>query len=781
MAQDKTPFPTREEILDFLKSSTGKITKREIARAFHVRGPDKVQLKKLLREMAEDGLIDKEDGTRAFRAAGRLPGVTVIQFAGLDGDGHALARPANWRGSDTPPRIEVQERTSKRGPTLGPGDRALARLECVRDEPPLYHAHVMKLLKPVEDGMLGVFKGGDNGGNVHPVDKKNRDEYRVAPEHTAGAQDGELVMAEQKGRKGRRSGPLQAVVRERLGDLNSPKSISLIAIHAHGIPMDFPEEVERAAESAKPVTLSGRTDLRAIPLITIDPADARDHDDAIFAEPDTDPKNPGGWHVIVAIADVAHYVPFGTALDREARKRGNSCYFPDRVVPMLPEALSAGLCSLKPHEDRACLACHMWFTVDGRKIRHTFERGLMRSHANVSYSEAQRALDGDPTPLTEPLLEPVLKPLHAAWSALMEARAKRGPLELDLPERRIELDEAGRVQSIVLRERYDAHRIVEEFMISANVAAAEALEDKRVPAVYRVHDEPPMAKLEALREFLDSLGLKLAKGAVMRPALFNGILGQVTDAPEEPLVNEVILRSQTQALYDTENRGHFGLALARYSHFTSPIRRYADLLVHRGLIKAYTLGEDGLSGGDLDVLAETCEHISSTERRAMTAERDSIDRYLAAYLGEREGEEFPGRISGVSRFGLFVTLEPSGGDGLIPISQIGGDFYRLDDSGHSLVGDRFGTRYRIGDRVDVRLLEANAYTGGLRLELILDKNSPDYRESEGKRARRRSSGRPPGGEKRSRGKKPGTHRGAPKAGRKPAKGGPAGSARPQGR
>ncbi len=731
-------FPTSDDILTFLREGNGKITKRELARAFQIKGPDKVLLKKLLREMLNDGLIAQDAG-RALRPADRLPGVQVVEFSGLDKHGDALLRPVKWDRSEPAPTIYLSDDKRKKHPALGPGDRALVRLIPIKDDPPTYRAQILKLLKASPRSILGVFHGGENGGRIHPIDKKNRDEYWVDRDDVRGAVDGELVTAEPVLRRRRDMGPKRARVRERLGDVSDARSISMIAIHAHDIPNEFPENVLQEADNAKPVTLDKREDLRQIPLITIDPVDARDHDDAIWAEPDTDPKNPDGWHTLVAIADVAHYVRPESALDREATKRGNSCYFPDRVVPMLPEALSAGLCSLKPGEDRACMAVHMWFDKNGNKLRHKFVRGLMNSHANITYARVQAALDGAPDAEAEPLLKPVLEPLHNAFKALMTARAKREPLDLDLPERKIELDDQGHVRGISLRERFDAHRIVEEFMIAANVAAAEELEKKRTAAMYRVHEEPPMDKLESLREFLASLDLKLTKGAVMMPRLFNGILNKVQDTAHEHLVNQVVLRSQTQAYYSPDNRGHFGLALPKYAHFTSPIRRYSDLLVHRGLIRALGLGDDGLTDAEIEEMEGIGEQISATERRAMAAERDSTDRYMASYLADHVGDEFIGRITGVTRFGLFVELEPSGGDGLIPISEIGNDYYFHDEALHALVGEKTGQTFKLGDKVDVRLTEANRFTGGLKLELTGSDNDPQMKNLKFMRKRGRRS------------------------------------------
>ena len=724
----EAPMPGREEILEFLRNSQGKITKREIARAFHIKGSDKIYLKKLLRDMTDEGLIAK-DLSRALRPAGQLPSVIVAEFAGTSHDGEALLKPVgenDKKGQN--PLIYLAERGRGKGPAMGSGDRALVRLQVLEQEPPVYRATIIKRLSVGMKTILGVFHGNENGGRVTPVERKVREEWAIDAADMGGAKDGELVLADALpyNKRQMQRGLKKARVKERLGDIAAPKSISLIAIHAHGIPTEFPDEAIAQAEAAKAVSLDGRTDLRDIPLITIDPVDARDHDDAIFAECDNDPANPGGWHMIVAIADVSHYVRPGMTLDKEARKRGNSCYFPDRVVPMLPEALSNGLCSLKPDADRACMAVHIWLDAAGNKIRHRFVRGLMRSRANISYHDAQNALDGIASDHTDPWLEPVLRPLHSAWQALMKARAKRGPLELDLPERRIQIGEDGKIASIQLRERFDTHKIVEEFMIAANVCAAEELEKHHVPAMYRVHDVPPMDKLESLREFLGSLDLNFAKGQVLKPHLFNGILSQVKGSDNEHLVNEVILRSQTQAYYSPDNAGHFGLALMRYAHFTSPIRRYADLIVHRGLIRALGFGPDGLGDDEMQTMHETGEHISDTERRAMAAERDSTDRYMAAYLGDQVGTVFNARVRGVTRFGLFAELEPFGGDGLIPISTLVHDYYVHDEAAHALVGERTGHRYSLGDRLEVKLTEANKYSGGLKLEIVGGVDLPDF-------------------------------------------------------
>jgi ribonuclease R len=531
----------------------------------------------------------------------------------------------------------------------------------------------------------------------------------------AGAKDGELVVVEPIARHG--AGGPHARILDRLGSMNEPKTVSLIAIHAHGIPTEFPREAIEDAQAAKPIPPAGRTDLRKIPLITIDPEDARDHDDAVWAGPDPDSANKGGHIVIVAIADVAHYVRAGSALDREAQKRGNSVYFPDRVVPMLPEALSADLCSLRENEERACLAVRMVFDASGVKRRHEFLRGLMRSAARLTYAQAQTAFDGKPDAKTAPLQANVMRPLWDAYQTLVIERNKRSPLDLDLPERRIVIGADGKIAAIGFRERLESMRLIEEFMIMANVAAAESLEKARTVLIYRVHEEPSQEKLYAFADYLKSIGISFAKGQVMKPAIFNRILARAKGTPHEEVMNDVVLRTQAQAIYAPENLGHFGLNLARYAHFTSPIRRYADLVVHRALIRGLKLGDGGLSDFESGRLKETADHISMTERRAMAAERDSVDRYVAAFMEDRVGAVFDGRITGVTRFGLFLRLKETGADGLLPIRALGTEFFRHDEKRHALVGDRTGTVYHLGDIVRVRLAEAAPLTGGLRFDL----------------------------------------------------------------
>ncbi|RWC95450.1 MAG: ribonuclease R [Mesorhizobium sp.] len=709
--------PSREEILRYIAENPDRSGKREIAKAFALRGDDRIWLKDLLRDLQDEGLLTRE--RKRLTRAGALPHVAVLDIFGRDGDGVLLAHPSEYSGAGSPPVVSIRISRGSNGPAPGIGDRVLAKT-FPTDDPagPAYTGRVMKIFEKRSDAVLGVFRVLKDGTlRIEPVERR-QPELIVDKEFQNGARNGDLVEVEPA--RASRYGLPRAKVLAVLGSLTSEKAVSMIAIHAHDIPHIFPADVIAEADAVKPAALAGREDWRGLPLITIDPADAKDHDDAVFATPDTDEKNPGGVLVTVAIADVAAYVRYGTALDREALKRGNSVYFPDRVVPMLPERISNDLCSLREGQDRPALAVRMTFAADGRKLRHSFHRVMMKSAAKLAYPQAQAAIDGMPDDKTGPILDTVLKPLWDAYAVLKRGRDGRQPLELDLPERKILLKEDGTVDRVVVPERLDAHKLIEEFMIQANVAAAETLEAKRQALVYRIHDAPSLAKQESLREFLATLSLSLARGAQMRPAQFNGILERVRGADNEALVNEVVLRSQSQAEYSPKNIGHFGLNLKRYAHFTSPIRRYADLIVHRGLIAALGLGPGGLTQQEADRLEEVSALISATERRAMAAERDTVDRLVAAHLAEHIDDRFDARISGVTKAGLFVQLPQYGADGFIPVSSLEGDYYIYDETARSLFGERTGKGYQLADRVEVRLVEVAPMAGAMRFEMLTD-------------------------------------------------------------
>jgi len=706
-------IPTKAEILAWVAEHPGLNSKRDIARAFGLKGADRVELKRLLRELADEGHLEKR--RRSFRDPERMPPVAVLEVTGPDAEGDLWARPLEWSGEGPMPRILIVPRAGD--PAMGRGERILARLTEVPGEAYSHEARLIRRIALQPRRLLGIYRAEAEGGRIVPIDKGASTEWLVRPADALGAVEGELVEAEQAGPKARMGLPRARVV-ERLGDPTAPRAVSLIAIHAHGIPDAFPEAVLAEAEAAEPTGGVRREDLRDLPLVTIDPWDARDHDDAVFAAPDDDPDNPGGHVLWVAIADVAAHVRPGSALDREARSRGNSTYFPDRVVPMLPERLSADLCSLIEGADRPVIAVRMVLDAEGNKRAHRFTRGLMRSVASLTYEQVQTAHDGQPDDATAPLLEPVIRPLYAAYAALAGARRRRQPLDLDLPERQIVLSPQGRVTSVAFRERLDAHRLIEEFMVLANVAAAETLERRKRPLLYRVHEEPSPEKLDALRDVAEAAGLTLAKGQVLRTGHLNRLLAQAADTEQAEIINMSVLRSMTQAYYAPENLGHFGLHLRRYAHFTSPIRRYADLVVHRALIAAHGWGPDGLAEDEAARLTETAEHISMTERRSMAAERDTTDRYLAAWLSDRVGAEFAGRIAGIARFGVFVRLAESGAEGFIPISTLGREYFHYDRDSQTLMGEHSGLTLGLGTPVLVRLAEAVPVTGGLILELL---------------------------------------------------------------
>jgi ribonuclease R len=735
----RSHLPSRDELIAFIREHSGNVGPREIARAFGAKNADRAAINRMLRELSNDGSIDRR--RKRLHHAGTLPPVVLADITGRDKDGEFLARPTEWDedAHGAPPTIRiVTPRRARPGEAAGVGDRALLRIERHGEDTT---ARVIKLIDRAKHRMLGIFRGlPSGGGRLAPIDKKQLGrELSIAADRSAGAIDGDLVAVEvsRSGRFGLATG----TVVERLGSIRSERAVSLIAIHAHDIPHVFSSAVVAEANAATAATLAGREDWRKIPFVTIDPPDAKDHDDAVHAVPDPDPNNKGGHIVSVAIADVAHYVRPDTALDREAARRGNSVYFPDRVVPMLPERISNDLCSLRPHEERPALAVRMVIGADGRKRSHTFHRVMIRSAARLHYEQAQLAVSGRTDEDTAPLVGPILEPLYTAYETVRRARDARGPLDLDIPERKIVLKHDGTVDRVIVPQRLEAHRLIEEFMILANVAAAETCEKARTPLIYRVHDEPSLEKLNALREFLKTLDMSLPKTGALRPDAFNQILSRVKGRDVERLVNEVVLRSQAQAEYSPDNFGHFGLNLRRYAHFTSPIRRYADLIVHRALIAGLKLGGDGLpQGTDVPALAEISANISVTERRAMKAERETADRLVAHFLADRVGATFDGHISGVTRAGLFVELDETGADGFIPARNIGDEYFRFDEPGRAFVGSAL--THRLGDPVTVELVEAAPVAGALRFRLVGHAPAAAQRAGQAPRQHRKYAERP---------------------------------------
>lgn len=733
-------LPDRETLLKFIREA-GESDKADMAKAFGLKGGERRALRDMIKSLEAEGALGKR-GRKGFSEAGALPPVGVVDVVERDPDGDLLVKLT--KGEDAPLVRLAPDRAGAVGSAPGLGDRLLVRFEALENGET--EARLIKRLGQSAHRILGVVRKANKQVRVEPVDRRSKESLTLVPAEAANLHDGDLVLAQVTVEA--RYGPKRGKVLEVVGREDQPRAASLIAIHSHGIPTGFTQDAEAEAEAAQEATLAGREDLRAVPLVTIDPPDARDHDDAVYAEPDTDPKNEGGWIVWVAIADVAAYVRADSALDREARDKGNSTYFPDRVEPMLPERLSAGLCSLRQGENRACMAVRMVFGADGRKRSHKFVRGLMRSAAKLSYEQAQRAIDGFPDDQTNPLLEPILKPLWAAFATMQKGRKARSPLAIESQERKIVLNPEGEVTSITPRASLEAHKLIEEMMVQANVCAAETLEQKKTPLIYRIHDAPSQEKVQSLAEFLQTIGMAWNKGEAPRTDRFNKLLDETREGPHSEIVNEVVLRTQMQAIYSTENIGHFGLNLDRYAHFTSPIRRYADLVVHRALIRALGLGNDGLTDRDVAQMKDTAERITYCERRSMAAERDATDRYVAAFLADRVGAEFEGRITGVTRFGLFIRLDETGADGLVPVSTLGGEFFVHDDKAHALVGERTGRRWPLGMRVQVELKEATPITGGLVFGMLsepmpVDPNAP--RPRLGVRARSNFQGPKRGG------------------------------------
>ena len=705
-------LPTKKQIQDWIKDNPKKSSKREIAKAFGIKGSMRVELKKVLKELTLSGEIDKNK--KSFKNPNQLPSVCILQMMASTSDGDLFARPVDWKGDEPEPIVLMVFRASD--PALAYGDRVLAKVSIVHDEQYQYEGRIIRVLKKTPKNTLGIFKETSEGGRILPIEKSGR-EWSVKLSDALDAKDGELVEAEQiKGK--RASGLYAARVINIVGDPSGPKAVSLIAIHQHGIPHQFPEDVLNESENSHFSVDAKREDLTKIPFVTIDPSDARDHDDAVYSHPDKDPSNIGGHVLWVAIADVAHFVKPGSALDKEARKRGNSTYFADRVVPMLPDRLSGDLCSIHEGIERPCLAVCITIDKSGKKLKQTFHRANIKSVASLNYEEVQKSVEGTVNEKVKPHFENVIKPLYECYFCLKKSKDCRQPLDLDLPERKVELFKNGRVKAVVLKERFDSHRLIEEFMILANVAAAEELSKARSEFLYRVHEEPTPEKLNALREVAQSAGFNLAKGQVLQTSHLNDLLTKSKQSDLSELISMTTLRSMSQAYYSRENFGHFGLALKKYAHFTSPIRRYSDLITHRALISSLGLGCDGLKEMDSEKLEGTAKHISDTERRSMVAERDTTDRYLASYLSEKVGNEFEGKISGVAKFGFFVRLNESGAEGIVPVRTLGTDFYYYDDRTNTLRGSETGLIIGLGQRATVRLKEVDPIAGGIAFDAL---------------------------------------------------------------
>tara|TARA_A100001011_G_scaffold143638_4_gene151763 strand:+ start:13890 stop:16085 length:2196 start_codon:yes stop_codon:yes gene_type:complete len=704
-----------KKILDFLSKQKSSVTLRKILTG--IGSKDRVGIKLIIRKLEKRGNIEKSHGKKYF-LSGKLAPVGIIEIIEIDEFGDLIAKPCNWKYQIPYPKIIIKFNKQRKSfnSILKYGDTILARLSLVSEN--TYNASVIKKLEQSKKSVIGIYEKTPNGGLLKPTDKKFRYEYTVTSDGQNGAKSGDLVLGEITSQK--KFGKNIALI-SKIFNFNkafkNQQPFSNIALHENEIPFTFNDTILEQVNNLGNFSNKLREDLRNIPLITIDDHDAKDFDDAVFAEPWKHEENSNGWHIIVAIADVAWYVREGMELDQEAFDRGNSVYFPDMVVPMLPEKLSNDLCSLKPNEDRPCLAVHIWIDGNGNMIEFKFIRGLMRSFARLNYQQVQMVIEGKADIEISKFSKDAIEPLFLAYKALCKAKNDRNPLDLELPEKRIILNNDGKISDVIQRPRYDSHKLIEEFMITANVAAATELEKKSKKFLYRIHAEPPAKNLESLRSFLKSLGYTLSKGQVLAPLNFNQILKKSKNSDVYEAITQMILRSQSQAVYSAENIGHFGLSLRRYCHFTSPIRRYSDLIVHRALISANSLGEGGFSKEDLDI-ESIAEHTSIAERRASKAERQSTDRFAAAYLSDKIGENFQGKVNGIAKFGLFISLDKIGIDGLIPIRSLSDDFYKFDERRMLLKGSRKGVTFSLGMCVKVKIKESNPISGTLLLELV---------------------------------------------------------------
>lgn len=714
----KREFPSAEEILEFISESDLPAHKSDIAKAFHIRGEARVELKQILKDLEINGLVNRK-GKNYTAVSNEIAEDCILEVAKIDKDGELIGYPVHEKKDGFVTKVYINTRDGQ----IKPGDRVSGK--CAKDETTGHYeaTNVKKIRHHSEEELVCIYKINHNGEKTFvPTDRRNRKVYFPDADQTEDLKDGDVIAVKITPSPNYETREKATLLRK-IADKSDPHAISLISINTYEIPNDFSQEAMQQAKDNSVPALGDREDLRDLPLVTIDGADARDFDDAVYAKETKD-----GFELIVAIADVSYYVRANTTLDNEAFDRGNSTYFPDRVVPMLPEGLSNDMCSLMPNVDRACMACHMTIDKEGNLKKHHFTRALMNSKARLTYAQAQNGIDfllkgdGQLDPKVKPIMDDVIKPLYNAYQAFLKARNARQCLELDLPEREVKLDrEKNIIDSITVKTRYESMKLIEEFMVAANVAAATTLE--KANCIYRVHDKPDPERLTNVRAFITELGYTLTSKEEIVSKHLNHLLQEVKGKPEAPLVNTIILRSQSQAVYGSYNIGHFGLSLEKYAHFTSPIRRYADLIVHRSLVKELGLGDGKLTEQEIAKIEEISDHISITERRSISAERDAKSRYIAMYLSDNVGATFEGRISGVTNKGLFIELDETGADGLIPMKTLDDDYYILDEQNHCLVGRRNKRVYRLAAKIKVKVAEANADKGSMIFALVDSKGA----------------------------------------------------------
>ncbi|ALP52978.1 exoribonuclease R [Candidatus Tenderia electrophaga] len=700
------PIPSRELIMEMLADEGEPMSMKRVAEALGLESETELEaLRRRLRAMERDGQLVRNRRDR-FGLVSKMQLISGRVIAHPDGFGFLVPDDG---GDD----LFLSARQMR---TLLHGDRALARVSGV-DRRGRREGTVVEVLERANNEVVGRFMLEHGIGFVAPDNKRITQDILIPPEGRGGASSGQIVVARIIEQPSNRAKPIGEIV-EVLGDHMAPGMEIDIAIRAHELPREWPPEVKdeirvfgREVEEAHK---ADREDLRDLPLVTIDGEDARDFDDAVYCE-----RQGKGWRLLVAIADVSHYVDFDSALDKEGRTRGNSVYFPGRVIPMLPEVLSNGLCSLNPKTDRLCMVCEMELTAAGAVRDFRFFEGLMRSSARLTYNEvATMVVERDMALRREhQQLVPHLDNLHELYKVFRARRDKRGAIDFETTETRIVFGTERKIDQIVPVERNDAHKLIEEFMIAANVCAAKFLLDNKIPALYRVHQGPSEEKLTALREFLSSVGLTLGGGDEPEPKHYAKILDQLQGRPDAHLIQTVLLRSLRQAVYTPENNGHFGLAFDAYAHFTSPIRRYPDLLVHRAIrhvvrgkpVKQYKYGmSDMLAFG---------EHCSMTERRADEATRDAVDWLKCEYMQDRVGEEYDGIISSVTGFGLFVELDDIYVEGLVHITSLAQDYYQFDPVHHRLIGERSNKVYGLAGKIRVKVARVDLERKRIDFEL----------------------------------------------------------------
>jgi ribonuclease R len=690
------PVPSREFILQQLREHARPLGRRDLAELFGLTGDDEHEgLRRRLRAMERDGQVVRN----------RRNGYVIVDNEELvRGRVRAMAEGWGVLKPDTPSGdIYLSPREMR---NLLHGDRAVVRIVGVnQDGRP--EGKLVDVLERANRTVAGRYYEESGVGFLVPDSKRIQHDVIIPAEHRGEAQHGQLVVAEIVSQPSHRRQPIGRIV-EVLGDHIEAGSEIEVAARVHGIPVEWPQAVLAEADAfgseVAEAAVETRVDLRDTPLVTIDGADARDFDDAVYCEP-----TAKGWKLLVAIADVGHYVEPGSALDREAEGRGNSVYFPRSVVPMLPEVLSNGLCSLNPQVDRLCMVCEMQISSEGKLRRSRFFEAVMRSHARLTYDEVaaiHERRDKEARQRHRGLLRHI-EHLFQVYRALRKDRDRRGAVDFESTESVIEFDDQGRVREIRPVERNEAHKLIEECMVKANVAAARFLRRHRIPALYRVHEPPAAERLDNLRQFLAQTGLRLDGGDKPGPADFARLMERVRKRPDRHLIQTVMLRSMMAAEYRPDNAGHFGLALEAYTHFTSPIRRYPDLVVHRAIRHLLRGGKPEDFIYRHDQLVTVGEHCSMTDRRAEEASRDAVMTLKCRYMADRIGEEFTGVISGVTGFGLFVELDGVYVDGLIHITNLENDYFHFDPIGHRLVGERTGKEYRLTDRIRVRVARAD--------------------------------------------------------------------------